>query len=96
MKRSPVWEETWTTTEDGLRVECEGYLADFSEFGPGTVPGADDEAFARARLAAAAPEMAQLLEPLSRRPYCAFCKAARADGHTDDCKLMAVLKKAGI
>jgi hypothetical protein len=40
--------------------------------------------------------MARLLEPMSRRPYCAWCKASRADGHEPDCKLMAVLRKAGL
>ena len=57
-----------------------------------------DEDIARARLAAAAPEMARLL--LASPPFsvadCAWCGISKNVDHLPDCKLMAVLRKAGV
>lgn len=67
----------------------------------------DAEAAQRGRLAAAAPEMARLLLELQdghcvpvgydNHHACVFCDSPGPDvKHEQDCKLMAVLRKAGV
>lgn len=59
----------------------------------------DEEVEARAKLAAAAPEMARLLLELEYvdGETWAFCPSCGSrDEHASDCKLMAALRKAGV
>ena len=99
------WEETWTTdwasdyTVTILRGDSYR-VAQFNAGGP--------EGVARARLAAAAPDMARLLLKLEwsdvdydAATYCPSCWASYpwkpSDlGHRDDCEWLAVMRKAGV
>lgn len=103
-----VWEETWV--QQRYVVEMAGdsgrHLGQFvdDEDDPDD-PGCDRD---RAQLAAAAPEMARLLLELEwaggfTYPYdtgttscCPVCTAEPSEGHEKDCKLVAVLVKAGV
>lgn len=102
------WEEAWFVHED-TAGEPDVYRSP----DPDTLArvlasdGTEPEDFARARLAAAAPEMARLL--LSRYEKHAendagndstdwYCLACGRGGlpHAPDCRLVAVLRKAGV
>jgi hypothetical protein len=92
------WEETWgfaaTGCHDGShRGDDLTYCVAF---------GHGDEEVARARLAAAAPDMARLLLALEvvgddGPGFCPACGRLRPDEpHKDDCRWVAVLRKAGV
>lgn len=83
----PVWKEEWTTeeqTESGIAfvrfgTDKDGYMLDTP----------------RARLAAAAPDMARLLLRLGDYfGRCIVC--TQVGGHDDGCEWLAVMHKAGI
>lgn len=87
--------------EQGSNVGAFGDMGGASPFNP----SADD--VARARLAAAAPEMARVLLSLEWRAAderalmcCESCGGVRevdgGKGHVADCALVAVLRKAGV
>jgi hypothetical protein len=105
------WEETWEAEKCCDANECcATYLSDDgTEIG--RFSGIDDKPFhtARAKLAAAAPEMARLLLELQNVSYpaetynidgCPVCRGRVDDGqhvhHEPDCRLVAVLRKAGV
>lgn len=101
------WEETWRW--NGLHP--------LDVFGPdggdllfeGAVIRNDSDGPERAKLAAAAPEMARLLLELewadprnhwsddgANSNGCCVCGEYKKDGHKPDCALVAVLRKAGV
>jgi len=99
-----VWEETWEP-----RVCCENHVyieEDGQEIG--RFDGIDDAQWhaARAKLAAAAPEMARLLVEFQYEgagvagepAQCIACgrEQIMPGSHEADCRLVAVLRKAGI
>jgi hypothetical protein len=90
-------EETWEAREatyGGWQVRCE------SQTWLNADPWRAEE---HCRLAAAAPEMARLLLELGEQPHpndngyrCPACGADEDPDHFDDCRLVAVLRKAGV
>lgn len=98
-------EETWIDEGSDGTLLYRDEDGDDIEFG--NIPDPD-----RARLAAAAPEMARLLLELAakwvaeqnggpcyfRCESCEFevVKPGSAENHADDCRLVAVLRKAGV
>jgi hypothetical protein len=95
MHMTKPWEETWEWNGEDVRdpVARVAVLR-----GP-----TSDEV---GKLAAAAPEMARLLLSLEwadghwsvnhRGGGCLSCGSARDEGHREDCRLVAVLRKAGV
>jgi hypothetical protein len=93
----PWWdEETWRADDLdvlGTHEHCDDFpVAEVQ----GTSMGLE-----RAKLAAAAPEMARMLVELEwsgseQVHQCASCFAYKHEGHADNCRLVAVLRKAGV
>lgn len=89
------WEEEWRLAREGSRTML---------CGPDPYPAADfygSEGDARILLAAAAPEMARMLLELEwsgdeARYRCPACEATAHPNHAPDCRLVAVLRKAGV
>jgi hypothetical protein len=90
------WLETWTVEDETIYFDhpnrAGAFHGDASH---------EDEDRARAKLAAAAPEMARLLLKLEivgdGAGYCPACHVLRPDlPHKDSCEWVTVLTKAGV
>lgn len=108
------WEETWEAEAHGNACECSSrvrLVGDSTE--GGELFFANDGAravamHARLKLAAAAPEMARMLDRLEwtanlgQNTYgCGICsrevsRTAKRSEHYPDCELLALLRKAGV
>lgn len=90
-----VWEEEWAANWDvDYAVTLERNGARF-----GTVSAGGPDGVLRARLAAAAPDMACVLLAVewSSESACPICQAYEYEGkHKPDCALDAALRKAGV
>lgn len=99
MSERKVLDETWELTRTDVENVGDWVLSMFTddEDAPEFIADFPVEEEARARLAAAAPEMARLLVELERyecgQGKCGIC---RVRGHEPDCRLIAVLRKAGV
>lgn len=117
---SKPWEEAWSNERDALRlatgepfalISITNHDRDAYHAVPGRDAslGAQIEAQqaavrARARLAAAAPELTRALlavewsgrERYESWPACPVCEAGEGGRHADDCALDAALRKAGV
>ena len=99
-----AWEETWRLGEEKSRtVELEvvggprfGYLQTGPHFMLPAQQSDADFARARARLAAAAPEMARLLLEAHHIKDRACFDCGRVLIHRGDCQIVALLRKAGV
>lgn len=89
------WEESWNVS--GIANVAAVRAAGDEEFLRTTADrdGLDDElAVARARLAAAAPDLVHVL--LAIEHDCPACNTLRMGTHKPDCPLDAALRKAGV
>jgi len=104
-----IWEEQWTAhvLRHGDDETGEVAFAPVVMTPEGNFEAAfrtkDKRGSARARLAAAAPEMAWLLRDLrvssdlgSGTRGCAYCRAMSTEPHASDCRIIRVLSKAGV
>jgi hypothetical protein len=94
------WDEMWScSTEDASHI-------DHPDGSQSSIDGVTDaDAFARARLAAAAPDLARALLAVEwggltcygSAAACPFCSEDQAYGkHAPECTLAAALKRAGV
>lgn len=113
MKPRPWQNEEWTYDPDmvGGHEPDDWRAIPVVECGSGRlehhIDRSTDDARARLRLAAAAPDMARLLVDIGQVDYGKPCPVCREDvrspgagtydsDHADDCRLVAVLRKAGV
>lgn len=92
------WEETWDITQYGGLGSSEGqphrWIAGFVQ-SSGTAIKPTEEDLARARLAAAAPDLVRvLLRMKSDMGGCSWC--GQWSACLDDCQVDAALRKAGV
>lgn len=101
---SKPWEETWHMTAMGGIGDAAGppygWIAGFVQAGESALRPTDADK-ARARLAAAAPDLARALLELEwtgpeANLRCSSCEASDIRGHYDECALAAALRKAGV
>lgn len=103
------WEENWIEFEANAGFPAFAAKVSGQELRVFESLSGDDDDISRARLAAAAPDMARVLLEIewdgedSRCPDCGGLnpkfwpnRAQPEDGHKKDCKLDAALRKAGV
>lgn len=98
MSERAVWEETWAPGDGVLHTEG-ARIAVFEPVARPHEPISDTQQ-ARARLAAAAPDLARALLVVEQHGYndtgkCPNCFLWEGDGHAD-CALDVALRKAGV
>ncbi len=89
-----VWEDTWTQEHGVVTSGLTGHC-----FASGDEAPPSDQALARLRLAAKAPEMARMLMILAGMgtdKFCNGCGDTDKRGHKRDCALMQLLYDAGV
>ena len=89
---SKPWDETWTVRGSAVQADGRDVLDAWYR---GDDPVGGD---ARARLAAAAPDLVRALLAAERdvRGVCHWCNNERRHGHADDCRWQLALRKAGV
>lgn len=95
-------DETWAVTAHGGVGDANGpphlWIGGFVQSG-GSALRPDSTDIARARLAAAAPDLARALLSVEWEDYsgrCPWCSAIRGADHRADCERQSALKKAGV
>lgn len=97
MSDKKPWEETWRALGGG--IVCGDMTPDSWSCAFWHPSGPIDERAARARLAAAAPDLARALLSVEWEDYsgrCPWCSAIRGADHRADCERQSALKKAGV
>lgn len=87
------WEETWTFDDDNSAVHFPDHTSGLQL---GGAPVENSVAMGRLQLAAAAPEMARMLMRVADLPHNDDCPVCNTWPHADECKLILVLRKAGV
>lgn len=97
MSDKKPWEEAWRALGGG--IVCGDMTPDSWSCAFWHPSGPIDERAARARLAAAAPDLARALLSVEWEDYsgrCPWCSAIRGADHRADCERQSALKKAGV
>ena len=97
MRDKKPWEEAWRALGGG--IVCGDMTPDSWSCAFWHPSGPIDERAARARLAAAAPDLARALLSVEWEDYsgrCPWCSAIRGADHRADCERQSALKKAGV